>query len=291
MKRILIIIILFFVAWAGFSLGRVSGTDGNTAVVGESDADRPLFAAPPQTAAFETAPAAAKDLVLETPIENQAITDSIEISGRVKTAGQPLVAILRDAGGAEILRIEPTLTTAEGQEFARFGQTVSLLPPPPGAGSLVVFLRGADGQPLGETVVRPVRFAAPDTVTVKVFFMNDKLDPAVTCDKAWPVERHVSSKEAIYRAVLEALVAGPNPEETAQGYATALPDKVVLKSAAADGSGTVTADFTASLESGGGGSCRVTAIRAQIAATLEQFPEVRGTVIAVNGRTEDVLQP
>jgi spore germination protein GerM len=40
-----------------------------------------------------------------------------------------------------------------------------------------------------------------------------------------------------------------------------------------------------------GGSCRVSAIRAQITETLMQFSTVKSVVVSINGRTEDVLQP
>jgi len=40
-----------------------------------------------------------------------------------------------------------------------------------------------------------------------------------------------------------------------------------------------------------GGSCRVSAIRAQIIETLKQFSTVKNVVISINGRTEDILQP
>ena len=50
-------------------------------------------------------------------------------------------------------------------------------------------------------------------------------------------------------------------------------------------------DFDAQLEEGMGGSCRVSAVRAQITETLLQFSEARNVVISVDGRIEDILQP
>ena len=50
-------------------------------------------------------------------------------------------------------------------------------------------------------------------------------------------------------------------------------------------------DFDEQLEFQVGGSCRVTAIRAQIRETLKQFPIIDSVIISINGRTEDVLQP
>jgi spore germination protein GerM len=51
------------------------------------------------------------------------------------------------------------------------------------------------------------------------------------------------------------------------------------------------ADFNERLEYQVGGSCRVSAIRAQISETLKQFPTIKDVIILINGRKEDVLQP
>ena len=50
-------------------------------------------------------------------------------------------------------------------------------------------------------------------------------------------------------------------------------------------------DFDKTLEQGVGGSCRVTAIRAQIEKTLQQFLEIDEVVISIDGRAGDILQP
>jgi spore germination protein GerM len=52
-----------------------------------------------------------------------------------------------------------------------------------------------------------------------------------------------------------------------------------------------TADFSKEIEAYGGGSLRVKLLRDQITQTLMQFPTVKQAVIAVEGRTEYVLQP
>jgi len=51
------------------------------------------------------------------------------------------------------------------------------------------------------------------------------------------------------------------------------------------------ADFDEQLEFQVGGSCRVSAIRAEITQTLKQFSTVKEVVISIDGRTEDILQP
>jgi spore germination protein GerM len=54
---------------------------------------------------------------------------------------------------------------------------------------------------------------------------------------------------------------------------------------------TAYAAFDTELERAVGGSCRVSAIRAQIIETLKQFSSVDNVIISIDGRTEDILQP
>ncbi|MEO8287046.1 MAG: GerMN domain-containing protein [Chloroflexota bacterium] len=55
--------------------------------------------------------------------------------------------------------------------------------------------------------------------------------------------------------------------------------------------GVAIADFSGEMKAYGGGSTRVTLIREQIARTLKQFPSIKEVRVAVEGRTEGVLEP
>ncbi|MFH0955766.1 MAG: GerMN domain-containing protein [Candidatus Falkowbacteria bacterium] len=136
----------------------------------------------------------------------------------------------------------------------------------------------------------PVIISPSQTIIVKAFFSNNNLDPEITCTKVFVAERLVPKAEAVARAALEQLLSGPTEKELAQGYFTSInPGVVINKLTIADGLAKV--DFDETMEKGMGGSCRVTAIRAQINETLKQFSTVKDVIISVNGRTEDILQP
>ena len=128
------------------------------------------------------------------------------------------------------------------------------------------------------------------TITLKAFFMNDRLDPEITCQKVFPVERTVPYTAGVAQAALKQLLMGPTDEEKARGYGTTIPEGVTLKSVSIR-DGTAYAEFDEALERAVGGSCRVTAIRSQITQTLKQFPTVKNVVISIDGRTDDILQP
>jgi len=137
----------------------------------------------------------------------------------------------------------------------------------------------------------PIRLAGANIMAVKVFFNNSNLDPEISCNKVFPVDRAIAATQAPARAVLELLLGGDlTDEEKANGFTTSInPDVKIQKLTIENGIAKV--DFSEELEKAVGGSCRVSAIRAQIIETLKQFPTVKDVVISINGRVEDILQP
>jgi spore germination protein GerM len=100
----------------------------------------------------------------------------------------------------------------------------------------------------------------------------------------------VLKTEAMARVALEELLKGSTNEEENLGFYTSINEGVkIQKLTIVDGTAKV--DFDEQLQNGVGGSCKVTAIRAQIIKTLEQFPTVKNVIISINDKTEDILQP
>jgi spore germination protein GerM len=135
-----------------------------------------------------------------------------------------------------------------------------------------------------------VRFWEQETQVLKVFFNNDKMDPEVSCNKVFPVERVVPKTQTPARAALELLLKGPLSMEKEQGFFSNINEGVKIQNLTIE-NGTAKVDFDERMEYQMGGSCRVSAIRAEITETLKQFPSVQNVIISVNGRTEDILQP
>lgn len=121
---------------------------------------------------------------------------------------------------------------------------------------------------------------------VRLYFSRQGEDD---CSRVFPVERTISSTPAIGQAALNELLKGPNQSEVGQDYLTNIPEGVVLKSLIIR-NGVATADFNTKMNEVGG-SCLVTAIRAQINQTLMQFPTINEVIISVEGEVETALQP
>lgn len=292
MKGLKFAALLLIVAVVGFGLGRLTGTGPVVELAGIRK-DFPLFPKPPQADPMPPKADDAKiekDIVLENPVEDAVVSVAfIDVSGRAKTAAGALRVVVRDEAGTTLADESVTVIAATGEEYGRFALTVPFEGAVTGKGTVEVSRAGGDGN---DRVVRAVHFGAgDDQVTLKAYFRNAGKSSGEDCTLVYPVERRASSKTAIYRAALEELLKGPSVDEKTNGYATAVPTYASLKSVAADADGVVTADFSEGIERGVSGECRTSGIRAQIVATLRQFPEVRGVIIAVNGETEDVLTP
>jgi hypothetical protein len=236
----------------------------------------------------------AAGLTIASPREGETVTSPLVVTGEARgnwyfEASFPVR--LEDASG-RILGEVPAQARGEWMTADPVPFVAELTFSVPGLtpGRLVLRKANASGLPEhdGErslaVMLSPLRSA-------QVYFMNALLDPEFTCEKVWPVERAIQPGADPKLAALEALLAGPTNEEIRGSYSTEIDSGVVVNAFALDPDSTAHADFSARLDEAVAGSCRVGAIRAQITATLRQFPDVREVVISVDGRVEDILQP
>lgn len=133
----------------------------------------------------------------------------------------------------------------------------------------------------------------PETTKIKLYFGNSNLDPENSCNKVFAVERDITKTEGIARATIEELLKGPTQAEKDAGFFTSINAGVKLNSIDILKSNPPVAkiDFDEQLQFQVGGSCKVSAIRAEITETLKQFPTIEEVIISINGNTEDILQP
>jgi len=144
--------------------------------------------------------------------------------------------------------------------------------------------------PFSEETATTTQEESEATTSIKVFFGNSELNKEADCNKVFPTERIIVKTEGIARAALEELLKGPTLQEEQEEFFTNINPGVHIQSLIIENK-TAKADFDQQLEFQVGGSCRVTAIRAEITETLKQFETVENVIISINGRIEDILQP
>ncbi|NMB48817.1 DUF333 domain-containing protein [Candidatus Kuenenbacteria bacterium] len=188
------------------------------------------------------------------------------------------------------------LATAESEwtteNYVPFKAVLDFLPRPTTTkGFLLLNNDNPSGLPEYDRQVKiPVTLPIGEGEIIKVFFNNNELDPAISCNQVFPVERSIAKTEAVARAALEELLKGPSQSDLDYGYYTNLPSGVTIQKLTIE-DGVAKVDFNKKLEEAAGGSCRVSAVRAQITETLKQFSTVKSVVISIDGETEEILQP
>lgn len=131
------------------------------------------------------------------------------------------------------------------------------------------------------------------TMTVKVFFHPDKLDPEWNdCTKVAPVSRTIPKTPAVAAAALKELLKGPTPNEAKEFSGFGPPETDGILKSVNVRNGTAYVNFTkrafeqmgnATTSCGGG-------FFSMIDATLMQFPTIRKVVYAVEGNTNDFYE-
>lgn len=246
-------------------------------------------------------------IVVDYPKPNDIVESPLVVTGQARgnwffEASFPVS--LTASYGSSVVFVGQTIAQAKGDwmttGFMPFEATLNFDPlewVEPIHATLVLKKDNPSGLPQNDDYVSIPIFLTPgeiatttSTINIKAFFNNNNLDKEITCNKVFPVSRQIAKTMAVARAALEELLKGPSDEEKAEGYFTSInPGVQIQKLTIADGIAKV--DFDETLGKDVGGSCRVSAIRAEITETLKQFSTVKNVIISINGRIEDILQP
>lgn len=234
-------------------------------------------------------------IIVDLPKPNEIISSPLEIKGKARgswyfEASFP-IKLIDENGGIIAQTIAQAKSDWMTNELVPFEATLDFEAPISGKGFLVLEKDNPSGlSENAEEIKIPVRFAEVETMKVKVYFNNEKMDPEFSCNKVFAIEREIPKTQAVARAALEELLKGLTETEISEGFFTSINPSVKIQSLVIE-NGTAKVDFYEQLEFQVGGSCRVAAIRSQITETLKQFPTVKNVIISINGRTEDILQP
>jgi len=138
---------------------------------------------------------------------------------------------------------------------------------------------------LAGTVLGLWWYTRPVETTVSVYFIRDE---GIASTLA-PVERMVRGRgiPSLVAAALQGLLSGPTASERAPGLTTAIPEEARLRSVRVE-RGTVIADFTRAIESGGGSASMLGRFW-QIVYTATQFPAAPRVLILIEGQQRESM--
>jgi len=302
-KKLMISLVVFVIALVFFVIVRMAGGDEDTWLCqngqwvrhGYPSAPQPTTPCPGQS---QIAIVPEGEVIVVTPKVNDIISSPLMIEGQAKgnwffEASFPVKLV--DDNGNQLAQIAvwatQDWTTAD---YVPFQGEMTFSPGLATTGKLIFQNDNPSSLPQNQKSFEvPVQFSPPttETMTVKVYFNNDKLDPEISCNKVFSIERQVPKTEAVARAAVEELLKGPSLAERQQGYFTNINPGVKIQSLIIDEQGMAKIDFDEQIQNQVGGSCRVSAIRAEITETLKQFPTVKSVTISINGESDTILQP
>ncbi|MDP2638142.1 MAG: Gmad2 immunoglobulin-like domain-containing protein [Candidatus Levybacteria bacterium] len=290
-KRIALLgVVVLFILMVGFFLWQQSQNKSETLVPTPSPTvaiDPSITSTPAEMEEDENA-----NIRVSLPKSNDVVRLPIAISGEARVFENQLNYRVRDTDGTILMEGLALANSPDTGQYGPFNIIIDSLPNPLAKTlTLEVFDYSAkDGTEI-DTVRVPVHLDIEGTMLVKVFFGSNKAAPeGEECTAIYSASRRVMRTQGIARAALEELLKGPMIIEESNGYLTSINEGVKIQSLTIS-NGVARADFDKTLEEAVGGSCRVTAIRAQITQTLKQFSTVKDVVISIDGRTEDILQP
>ncbi len=184
-----------------------------------------------------------------------------------------------------------SFATAEGEwmttEPVTFSGGLALTQAPTSTTGRLVFSKdNPSGLPEHDASVSlPVVFAESYEQKSVWFPASFPQNPEV-CSELVSFNRFIPSDQDLTKAVIDALIRGPQGPESFSGSQGLPKDAVLASSILTDG--VLTLDFLALPVAG---SCLVEAVRAQITQTMLQFDTVETVIITVNGSADEALQP
>lgn len=138
------------------------------------------------------------------------------------------------------------------------------------------------------TVSSTVMFAQKsDTMTIKVFFHNEKLNPNMQdCNKAFPTTRQIPRTKAVATAALQELFKGTTKDEEAREFSSFTPEETagILKNVNVR-NGAAYVNFTSRMytQMGNATTSCGGAFFTMIEKTLQQFKTIKKVYYAVEG--------
>jgi len=131
-------------------------------------------------------------------------------------------------------------------------------------------------------------------VKVTAYLGNTQKNPnSSDCALAYPLDREIDKKyDSNMINTMLGLLQPLSAAEKEQGYVSAIPNGTILKYLKLDDTGVMSVNLSGNI-SKAAGSCAVTAIKAQIKATISQFAAVKSVVICIDGNCNEsqTLQP
>lgn len=217
----------------------------------------------------------------EISIEDVTLSNPVVVTGEARTFENNVSLRVRGADGQLFTE---TFTTSNGEMGHHNPYRGTLwLTRDPGKNITVEALEYSAKDGAEIHTARETRPYTVEPIAATLYFPDEK------CVDVTPYVRRMPKSISMARLLVEALMAGPLPEEQQRGATAAFPQGAAVQSVNLR-NGTLTVDFNDRLRNVGG-SCRAQMIRASVTETLRRLPSVKNVVITAAGSEALALQP
>lgn len=225
------------------------------------------------------------------PKSGDSVSFPFKVMGSARVFENTVRIELKDKDGKILFDSFTNANSPDIGQFGPFEKEIDCLRAAPASEDVVLTVfwdSPKDGSRLDEKNI-PLKISMGYVSEVKVYFGHSD-DSEYECQNVLAVERIIPKTKSLAKDTLETLLNGLFAVEYENGLVNSInPGVKIQKLNIKDKIAYV--DFDETLQLNVGGSCRVSAIRAQITETLKQFESIDKVVISINGRTEDILQP
>lgn len=234
------------------------------------------------------------NIIVYSPKEGENLTFPFKIKGQARVFENLFNIRIIDEEINEIIYETTAMANApDSGQFGEFDKIIDYLFKKPKGENIIIEVlcySPKDGSELDKVSIL-ANIKLENTIAVNMFFSNNIMDPQISCNKVFPIERIIPKTNTPAQKALELLLEGNiSRDELEKGYRTNINYGVKINKLTIENN-TAKADFSEQLEFETAGSCQTEAIRSQIAETLMQFPSVKDAAISINGNTEEILQP
>lgn len=231
-----------------------------------------------------------KNIMVSEPVPGQKVGFPLKIVGQARVFENTVQYRVVDDAGNVLTDGYGMAEAKEAGEFGTFRILLTYREPTTPTGKVEVFSSSARDGSQENSVVIPVVFSQDVSAQEILIPFVPRENEGTDCAEISSVPRRVERTPAIAHAAMIELLEGPDEGER-QLFLTLLPAEARLRSVVIE-EGVARVTFVAGSFDRVAGSCMVTGIRAQIEATLAQFPSVDSVIILEEGKEEgEILQP
>ena len=154
------------------------------------------------TAPVQQPEAPEPNITVDTPTNGEQVSNPVHVTGEARTFESGVNWRLLDVDGNVLTEGYTTANAPDAGEFGLYEFWIVVPQVSDSHVTIQVFEYSAKDGSMINLVEVPVVLDRTDTQDVSLYFMNNLLDPDITCEKTFPVKRTIVATNSVARAAM-----------------------------------------------------------------------------------------